>query len=228
MKILHLFPDLMNLYGDYGNLTILVRHLKDLDVPVTIDKRDVDDLIDFPSYDMVYMGPGTEKNQLVALKELKNYEYQFNEYINDNKLLLLTGNAMELLGERIDNEPALHLLDFSVEITDKRYTGDVIVRNDTLGEVVGFINKSSLIHGGEKDKLFTYTFKDSNLLDNDYEGYHFKNVYGTHIIGPILVKNPSFLNLIVRSLARSQYRSIDYPYETAAYEVTLKALKKRK
>ena len=228
MKILHLFPDLMNLYGDYGNLTILVRHLKDLGIPVTIDRRDIDDVIDFPAYDMVYMGPGTEKNQLVALRELKNYEYQFNEYINDNKLLLLTGNAMELLGERIDEEPALNLLDFYTEITDKRYTGDVIVKNDTLGEVVGFINKSSLIYGGEKDKLFTYVFKDSNLEDNDYEGYHFKNVYGTHIIGPILAKNPSFLNLIVRSLARSQYRSIEYNYETDAYEVTLKALKHRK
>ena len=34
MKILHLFPDLMNLYGDYGNITILVRHLKDLGIPV--------------------------------------------------------------------------------------------------------------------------------------------------------------------------------------------------
>ncbi len=228
MKILHLFPDLMNLYGDYGNLTILVRHLKDLGIPVTIDRRDIDDVIDFPAYDMVYMGPGTEKNQLVALRELKNYEYQFNEYINDNKLLLLTGNAMELLGERIDEEPALNLLDFYTEVTDKRYTGDVIVKNDTLGEVVGFINKSSLIYGGEKDKLFTYVFKDSNLEDNDYEGYHFKNVYGTHIIGPILAKNPSFLNLIVRSLARSQYRSIEYNYETDAYEVTLKALKHRK
>ena len=227
MKILHLFPDLMNLYGDYGNLTILVRHLKDLGIPVTIDRRDIDDVIDFPAYDMVYMGSGTEKNQLVALRELKNYEYQFNEYINDNKLLLLTGNAMELLGERIDEEPALHLLDFYTEVTDKRYTGDVIVKNDTLGEVVGFINKSSLIYGGEKDKLFTYVFKDSNLEDNDYEGYHFKNVYGTHIIGPILAKNPSFLNLIVRSLARSQYRSIEYNYETDAYEVTLKALKHR-
>ncbi len=228
MKILHLFPDLMNLYGDYGNLTILVRHLKDLGIPVTIDRRDIDDVIDFPAYDMVYMGPGTEKNQLVALRELKNYEYQFNEYINDNKLLLLTGNAMELLGERIDEEPALNLLDFYTEVTDKRYTGDVIVKNDTLGEVVGFINKSSLIYGGEKDKLFTYVFKDSNLEDNDYEGYHFKNVYGTHIIGPILAKNPSFLKLIVRSLARSQYRSIEYNYETDAYEVTLKALKHRK
>ncbi len=228
MKILHLFPDLMNLYGDYGNITILVRHLKDLGIPVTVDKRDVDDLIDFPSYDMVYMGPGTEKNQLVALKELRGYEYQLNEYIDDNKLLLLTGNAMELLGERIDDEPALHRVDFYTEITDTRYTGDVIVRNDTLGEVVGFINKSSLIRGGENDRLFTYSFRDSNLVDNSYEGYHFKNVYGTHIIGPILVKNPSFLNLIVRSLARSQYRNLDYPYETAAYEVTLKALKNRK
>ena len=228
MKILHLYPDLMNLYGDYGNITILLRHLRDLNVPVIVEKKDINDLIDFSAYDFVYMGSGTEKNQRIALKELKNYEYQLKEYINDNKLLLLTGNAMELLGERIDEEPALHFLDFYTETTEKRYTGDVIVRNDTLGEVVGFINKSSLIHGGEENKLFTYVFRDSNLSDNPYEGYHFKNVYGTHIIGPVLVKNPAFLNLIVRSLAHSQYRNIDYPYETAAYDVTLNALKNRK
>ena len=78
----------------------------------------------------------------------------------------------------------------------RRRYGAVIVKNDDIGEVVGFINKCSHIEEIEDIKLFDYLFKDNNLVDNKYEGYHVDNFYGTHIIGPILVKNPCLMNHI--------------------------------
>ena len=117
--------------------------------------------------------------------------------------------------------------DFNTRITDKRYTGDVIVYNETLKETVGFINKSSLIEGGEKFKLFDYVFKDNNLSDNSYEGYRYKNLFGTHIIGPVLVKNPYFADEILKLLLKDQYVDNADKYEMAAYETTLRELRKR-
>ena len=228
MRILHLYPELMNLYGEYGNVLVLKKHLEDQGLEVTIDRKDVEESIDFDRYDMIYMGSGTEKNQLIALKDLLKYKYYFKKAVDDVKVILFTGNAMELLGKNIDDQPGLDIVDFTVEITDKRYTGDVIVNNEKTSEVVGFINKSSLIKGGEKEKLFTCEFKHSTLVDNDYEGYRIKNLFGTHIIGPVLVKNPGFMEVIVRLLVKEGYQKITYPLEEDAYKTTLEELRKRK
>ena len=203
MRILHLYPELMNLYGEYGNVLVLKKHLEDQGLEVTIDRKDVEESIDFDRYDMIYMGSGTEKNQLIALKDLLKYKYYFKKAVDDGKVILFTGNAMELLGKNIDDQPGLDIVDFTVEITDKRYTGDVIVNNEKTLEVVGFINK-------------------------DYEGYRIKNLFGTHIIGPVLVKNPGFMEVIVRLLVKEGYQKITYPLEEDAYKTTLEELRKRK
>ena len=111
---------------------------------------------------------------------------------------------------------------------DKRYTGDVIMNNNETYKVVGFINKSSLIEGGADCKLFTYDFKDNNLVDNDYEGWRYHNGFGTHISGPVLVKNPGFMDLIIKLLLKDEYRKIHYEFIDAAYAITLEELEKRK
>ena len=226
MRILHLYPNLMNLYGDYGNITVLVKHLTDQGEIVYVDKKEIQDAIDFSLYDFIYMGSGTEKNLKVALKDLKKYEYYLKQEIEKGKVVLFTGNAMELMGNSIDDQDALGIINFDTSTTDKRYSGDVIVYNDEIKEVIGFINKSSIITGNYKHKLFEYRFKDSNLVDNDYEGYNYKNLYGTHIIGPVLVKNPEFMKLIVKKLVKD-YKDIHYEYEDKAYEISLAQLKRR-
>lgn len=228
MKILHLYPQLMNLYGEYGNVAVLKKHLEDQGEEVEVVRKEIADSIDFRDYDMIYMGSGTERNQLIALDDLMKYRPYLKMALDEGKVILLTGNAMEVMGERIDDHPALHFCDFYVETSEKRYTGDVIVSNDEIGDVVGFINKSTLINGGEKEKLFTYAFRYATLKDNEYEGYRVGNLFGTHIIGPVLVKNPRFMETIVRLLVKDEYRPIAYPYEEEAYQTTLSELKKRK
>ena len=229
MRILHLYPDLMNLYGDYANVTVLAKHLQDIGIDVTVDRKEIQDLFDPGLYDFIYMGSGTESAQIAALNDLLNYRMFLKKYIEDDKVILFTGNAMELFGRMIDERKALGFVDFAVKIDpDKRYTGDVIVKNEQLGELVGFINKSSLITGGSDSRLFDYVFRHSELPDNDYEGYRYRNLFGTHLLGPVLVKNPTFLELIMKLLAKEKYLPFSYQNEADAYDVTLSELKKRK
>lgn len=227
MKLLHLYPNLMNLYGDYGNILVLKHHLIDQGISVTIDRKEVQDAIDFSQYDFIYMGSGTEKNLMVALEDLKKYKYHLENEINKGKVILFTGNAMELLGNSIDGNKALEIIDFNTHTSEKRFTGDLIVNNPSIGDVIGFINKSTTIEGGFDNKLFDYKFKDNNLVDNEYEGYRLKNLFGTHIIGPVLVKNPNFMNTIVKLLVKDKYQEINYEYEQKAYEISLSQLYKR-
>lgn len=229
VKILHLFPKLMNLYGDYANVTVLKRHLEDQGQKVIVDKKDIGDLINFDEYDFIYMGSGTESNQIIALNELKKYVDSLEYCIVNNKVFLFTGNAMELFGKSIDEHEGLDLFDFIVKHTDKRHSGDVIVNNNEIGDVVGFINRSSQLFSSEDNTLFNYVFKDSNIIDGTTEGYRFNNLFCTHIIGPVLVKNPNFMKYIVKLLLPKdcKYKDIDYPFEKESYTVTLNSLKDR-
>ena len=227
IKILHLYPQLMNLYGDYGNLTVLCRHLNDLGLEVQVDWKEPDDLCCLTDYDLIYMGSGTESNQKIALENLKKQKDELKSCLENDRAILFTGNAMELLGTKIDDEEGLGLIGFTVKTTEKRYTGDVILHNDQIGDVVGFINKSTLIEGGKEDALFAYEFRDVNLEDNEYEGYRRKNLFGTHVIGPVLVKNPPFMDHIVGLLAGKDFRKVLYEHEQKAYETNLSQLRKR-
>lgn len=226
IRILHLYHDLLNLYGEYGNISILKKHLEDQGEEVTVEKKSIGDDFSFEDYDFIYSGAGMESNTMVALKDLKKRKDSLKKAIDLNKHILFTGSSYELLGESIDDEEeGLNLIPVSVSHTDKRLSGDVIVKSSEFGELVGFINKSTQIK--QNDGLFEYVFKDEGLKNEAVkEGYRLNNLISTEIIGPILVKNPVFLNYFVKSLAHN-YVKKEYYYEEKAYEVTLEALKKR-
>lgn len=233
MKILHLYPDLLNLYGEYGNVSCIKKHLEDQGFKVSVTKLGLKTKCKFEDYDFIYCGSGLESNLKVALEDLKKHKKSIQKAIEMNKFMLFTGNAMELLGEKIDDEEALDLAPINSNTTKKRFTGDVVVSNKEFGEVVGFINKSTQIVEASKDGLFEYVFKDDNLNDNStVEGYRINNLIGTHIIGPILVKNPSLMRFFVEGIGKQNkkkfvYNDISYPFEEDSYKVTLNALKGR-
>ena len=211
IRILHLYHDLLNLYGEYGNISLLKKHLEDQGEEVTVEKKSIGDDFSFEDYDFIYSGAGMESNTMVALKDLKKRKDSLKKAIDLNKHILFTGSSYELLGESIDKEEGLNLIPVSV--------------SSEFGELVGFINKSTQIK--QNDGLFEYVFKDEGLKNEAVkEGYRLNNLISTEIIGPILVKNPVFLNYFVKSLAHN-YVKKEYYYEEKAYEVTLEALKKR-
>lgn len=230
VRILHLFPNLMNLYGDYANITVLKKHLEDQGEQVIVDRKDIEDNIYFDKYDFVYMGSGTESNLVVALEKIMKYKDDIVKYVESRKTLLFTGNASELFGKTIDGVEALNIFNFSTIHTNKRFTGDVIVKDKKKNFVVGFINRSSnIIRGDDSNYLFEYVMMDKGLNDNDEEGFVLNNAFVTHIIGPILVKNPDFMNRIIKAILPSvyEYKNIRYEDEVESYLVTLEALKDR-
>ena len=94
----YLYYDLLNLYGDSGNIKTLLYHLKEQDIDVNVKYMTIGDEKDFSDVDMLYVGSGTENNILLALEDLKKDEKKLKEYIKNNKILLATGNALELFG----------------------------------------------------------------------------------------------------------------------------------
>ena len=156
MKILHYYHDLMNLYGDYANVSAMRRILEKSGESVTVDRRSLGDNVDFSDYDFIYIGSGTERNQRVALADLHRHADALRQYIADGKPALLTGNSFEMLGRTItdaagNKHKGLGVFDFTVTEQNKtRVTADVIFTCEFLAEpLVGFVNKCSEIRGAD-------------------------------------------------------------------------------
>lgn len=222
MKILHLYHDLMNLYGDYGNVSAISRILDINGVECTVDRLSLGDDVDFCRYDFVYVGSGTEQNQKLALEHLRRYKQPLKEYIENGKFLLMTGNSFEMLGKSISGFlgefEGLGIFDFSTQETEKRLTADAIFtfEEDTL---VGFINKCSLI-SGINSPLFSVQMGMGDSPDSKSEGILYNNFFGTHLTGPLFVKNPYFLEKFASRLCGNDIKTDAFIYEKRAYEIT--------
>ena len=238
LTILHLYPEFMSLYGEYANLAVLRRHLEALGVTVSLRAAAAGETPDFAGADMIYMGAGTEHRQKIALENLLPVAAELRAAVEAGTLLLFTGNAMEMLGASVTDAagrvwPALALADFTTVETDQRTPGDVVA-SPVLWEAptVGFMNKCSVTRG-----ITTPLFKElllgfGNDAEHGAEGYVSGNVLGTHLTGPVLVKNPEFLEFITRRLYEVKgwecpARLPDLPHQREAYEVTLRELRAR-
>ncbi len=233
MKLLHLYPDLMNLYGDGGNLRALERRLTDQGEEIVIRRAAPGDALALDGYDFLYMGPGTERSRKAALEALRPYAGALKEAMEGGVHALFTGNSASLMGREIVDadgvsRPGLGLLEFTArERRDTRCTGDAIFRHPDLPDaLVGFVNKCEDWEG-DVPPLFQTVMGRGNRADTVDEGFRRKNFLGTHLIGPVLVKNPHFHNWLLRRLLGRELKPVDYPYEERAWQVTFQALMAR-
>jgi len=210
----YLYRDLLNLYGDEGNIKALKYHLEEQDVKVNIKYMTVGDKKNFDDVDFLYIGSGTEHNIIVALDDLKKDKDKIEKYLKDNKILLSTGNSIEIFGNYIittKKTKALGLMDY-VCMHQKRTVRDVKIKTDLVeNEIIGFEN-----HSGKN-------ISEANDIFN--EG----SFYGTYIIGPLLVRNPELCSKLVHKLidnkdSNFEYKNEDYEFENEAYKKAVKII----
>ncbi len=210
MKILHLYHDIMNLYGEYGNICALTRMLEKSGIAYELDCLSVADKPCLAEYDFIYVGSGTESNQKYILQHLSSLKEELQEYIASGRLLLMTGNSFELLGEKLTDAKGkeykgLGLFSFTVKEQDRtRNTGDAVFIMEGLEHpLVGFINKCSTIEGIDTP-LFQVKMGLGNKGQGGTEGIRCQNFFGTHLTGPVLIKNPYFLIYLTELLCARQ------------------------
>lgn len=150
-------------------------------------------------------------------------------------MVLFTGNAMETLGASVTGAdgkvwPCLGLADFATVETDKRTPEDAIAHTALWdGPVVGFMNKCSTTKGVNTPLFDRLSLGFGNEGDKGPEGYVSGNVFATHLTGPVLVKNPDFVDFLIKRIFAAKGWELPealpvLPYEREAYEVTVKEL----
>ena len=223
----------MNLYGEYANILALQRMLEKNEIPCEVERLSLQDSLHLMDYDFIYVGSGTESNQKYILEHLRTYKEDLRKYMEAGKMLLMTGNSFEVMGQKLQDAhgksyDGLQFFEFTtVEQEKTRTTADAVFSME--GEeklLVGFVNKCSTIQGIESP-MFQVKMGLGNEAKKNTEGIRYKNFMGTHLTGPLLVKNPYFLLAIGEKLCGKPMESEYLMYEKAGYEITLRELTKR-
>lgn len=231
IKILHLYYDLLNLYGEHGNVKILKKRLTDNGFSVSVDKKTIGDDVDLDRYDFVYMGSGTESKLYRCAEHFMTLKEQVESFVSGGKILLSTGVSCELLGRSItsgngEKIPCSGLFEFETEHSfSVRKTGDAICSCSFINEkIVGFINSCSTVMG-LNEPMFTFELGGNGAKT---DGVRKNNAFGTHLTGPLLVKNPYFLEYMVGiicdkfNVTKTQVDEGNYQYQS--YRITLAEL----
>ena len=200
IKVLHLYYDLLNLYGEQGNILALKRAFKNQNVEIEVDYLSVQDKIDFKKYDLVYLGSGSTENLLIALEDIKRHKKELKKYIESKKVLLATGNSYLLFGQKINNLDALGIFDYYAASSEKM-AQESLMELYQEKDIIGFQNREFIVNN-KRNHLFKVKEGLCDNLKSEYEGYHEYNFYGTFVIGPLLIRNPHFTNKLVKEIMK--------------------------
>ena len=216
LKILSLYPQMMDLYGDSGNLQILKYRAEKRGIKVEIDTYNVGgEEPDFAKYDLIFMGGGSDKEQKVVAGDIMQYREQIQAAYDSRIFFLLICGAMQLFGKYYrdaeDNMiKGLEIFDYYTESSmDKRERciGNIVIESEIDGKktkIVGFENHGGQTHG-VKQPLGRVLYGNGNTFRNKFEGVKDENLIGTYLHGPLLAKNPKLADEIIRKCLERKY-----------------------
>ncbi len=214
LKILYLYPDILELYGDFGNIQVLRYRLeKRFDIKATIAPYSIgDETPNFNDYDIVFAGGGADQEQGILSKDLVQYTENIKDAVNNGVFFLLICGAYQLFGKYYKDAegnviPGLNVFDYYTEaLADrkKRCIGNIVINANLNGKetkIIGFEN-----HGGQTFDIDTpfgdVLFGNGNKFGDTKEGFFKDNVIATYLHGPLLSKNPELADYIIKILFR--------------------------
>lgn len=223
MTVEILFPEFCNLYGDLKNADYLKRCLPEA---TFIDTA----LHDDPSFltedvGLLYMGPMTEHTQEKIIEKFRPHKERLRQLMEDGVVFLFTGNAFEIMGRYIENEDgsrieALGLFDLYAKRDMMHRHNSSFMGSFEDTEILGFKTQFTMSFPIGDEHPFIQVKKGVGLNRScKYEGIHYRNFFGTYLIGPILIMNPAFTKKLLAILGEG---SLAFEKEVeAAYDKRL-------
>lgn len=211
IKILHLFPDLLNLYGDKGSIECMKRRLlwRDIECEVVTFTNENTDL-DLSDVDILFLGGGSDREEKIVAKKLLLYKDIIKDYVESNGVLVAVCGGFQLLGRyyKLEDETieGLDVLDIYTEQGKDRLINNVIVETDFLNQpVVGFENHSGRTVINNHTPLGRVVRGHGNDGNSGYEGVIYKNVLATYLHGPLFPKNPQLCDYVLTNALKKKY-----------------------
>ena len=238
LRIVHLYPDALNLYGDGGNIASLSKRCEWHGIPCRVDQVLMGQELDLADADVVLLGGGADRDQLAVANELRGQTDKLAAYVADGGVLLAICGGYQLLGhyymmgdQRVEG---LHVLDLETTAGATRLIGNVAVDSPVCdAPIVGFENHAGRTHlgPGEKPLGRALVHGSGNNGEDGGEGVLHAGVIGTYLHGPILPKNPGVTDWLIAAALRRRGLDVELAplgdeLETLAHDVALKIAEK--
>lgn len=197
LAVCHLYGNLLNTYGDNGNLLMLNHRAKQMGIHLNTEIISLKDDFDPKKYDLVFFGGGQDYEQLIVSRDIQSKKAALTEYIEAGGVTLAICGGYQLLGHyymdasgnKIDGIGALD--HYTLSQDNSRFIGDIIIKNEEFGETyVGFENHNGMTFLGKGEKpLGVVQQGKGNNGEDKTEGTIYKQTYCSYFHGPLLVKN---------------------------------------
>lgn len=204
----YLYPDLLNLYGDRGNVQCLKKRLEWRGIEAQVMEFRAGERVDFEKLDILVWGGGSDRSQALAAGHLGRLKPDFKGYVEDGGVVLAVCAAYQLLGKYYKTNErqvkGLGVLDIYTEQGPKRLVGNIVLESPHFRmPIVGFENHAGQTCIGNYEPLGRVVSGHGNTDNGEYEGLVYKNVIATYLHGPLLPKNPEVCDgLLGRALER--------------------------
>lgn len=219
LTICHLYPDLLNLYGDRGNILSLTKRAQWRGINVNIVNVTMGEAFVPENYDIIFLGGGQDYEQQIIQKDVVEEKgSEIKNAIENNKVFLCICGGYQLLGKYYKTWEGKELkflgaLDLWTIGNKDRKIGNIIMQCDFLkndnsdGLVVGFENHSGRTYLGDSvAPLGKVLYGNGNNGEDGFEGAVYKNVLCSYSHGSLLPKNPELSDNI---LERALYQKYD-------------------
>ncbi|MGL4991418.1 MAG: type 1 glutamine amidotransferase [Sarcina sp.] len=216
LNLCHLYPDLLNSYGDLGNILTLKHRAQARGIKVNIINVSLNQPFEKEKYDITLFGGGQDFEQSIVSQDLKDTKRdQIKDYIEEGKVFLAICGGYQLLGKYYETPegeklPGLDILDLYTKAGSTRFIGNTVISNDELNETyVGFENHSGRTYLGEGLKPIGKCIAGyGNNGSDGYEGCIYKNTFGTYFHGCILSKNPEIADRLLTQALNNKYENV--------------------
>lgn len=214
LRICHLFPDILNLYGDRGNVTCMKQRLNWRGIDVSVEGISIGQRLRAADYDLFFIGGGQDFEQEVLLADLKGEKTaEIKAAIEDGKSFLCICGGYQMLGhyyktwdgQQCDFTGALDLYTVGQK---ERMIGNYMFSCEELNgaTVVGFENHSGRTYLGSGVRPMGRVLAGSgNNGEDGMEGARYKNVFCTYSHGCLLPKNPLLADYILKTALERRY-----------------------
>lgn len=211
---MHLFPDLLNLYGDKGNIECMRKRLtwRGIDCavrPFTMEDAD----FDLSDIDIIFLGGGSDREQKIVCHSLLEHKKELQDFVENGGSLVAVCGGYQLLGKyyKLEDETidGLEILDIYTEQGKGRLIGNIVLETDLpqkpAVKIVGFENHGGRTYIGKHQPLGKVLYGNGNADHSGAEGVLYKNVVATYLHGPLFPKNPALCDYVLTNALRKKY-----------------------
>lgn len=215
LNVCHLYGNLMNTYGDIGNLLVMDYYCKKANIKINYDLISLHDTFDPNKYDFVLFGGGQDFEQSVIAKDLQDKKDALTQYIQNNGVMLAICGGYQLIGQyyidaegnKIPGIGALPHYTRGKKPEEDRLIGNIKIHNELFDEdYIGFENHGGRTYLGEGEEPLGKVIEgNGNNGEDQGEGVIYKNTFGSYFHGPILARNEKLAIHMINIAMQKRY-----------------------